>query len=126
MAENDCLSRVFGGERGRVGDMIGQGGLEEVRVGLTCIRIRRRCEGGLGPAAADARGARDVCVRQEQVVVQLQLTGENVQGSAEDLHKIKVFKEVNSELRVRPAQPSDDAAQINKYSIVSVFKQYNS
>lgn len=63
--------------------MIGQGGLEEVRVGLTCIRIRQRCEGGLRPAAAVARGARyfpilrDVCVRQEQVVVHLQLTGEN-------------------------------------------------
>lgn len=35
------------GETGRYGDTIGQGGLEEVRVGLTCIRIRRRCEGAL-------------------------------------------------------------------------------
>lgn len=73
MAENDCLSRVFWGERGRVGDMIGQGGLEEVRVGLTCIRIRQRCEGGLRPAAAVARGARyfplqDVCVRQSRLL----------------------------------------------------------
>lgn len=46
--------------------MIGQGGLEEVRVGLTCIRIRQRCEGSLRPPAAVAQGAshsllRDVC-----------------------------------------------------------------
>lgn len=37
--------------------MIGQGGLEEVRVGLTCIRIRQRCEGSLRPTAAVAQGA---------------------------------------------------------------------
>lgn len=54
-------------ERGRDGDMIGQWGLEEVRVGLTCIRIRQRCEGSLGPTAAVAQGAshfslQDVCV----------------------------------------------------------------
>lgn len=47
--------------------MIGQGGLEEVRVRLTCIRIRRRCEGSRGPTAAVARGAshfplQNVCV----------------------------------------------------------------
>lgn len=63
----------MGGERGRVGDMIGQGGLEEVRVGLTCIRIRQRCEGSLRPAAAVAQGAshfslQDVCGWQKQVV----------------------------------------------------------
>lgn len=50
MAENDCM-------RGRVGDTIGQGGLEEVRVGLTCVRIRQRREGSLGPTAAVAQGA---------------------------------------------------------------------
>lgn len=57
MAENDCMSGVCGGERGRGGDMIGQRGLEEVRVGLTCIRIRQRCEGSLEPTAAVAQGA---------------------------------------------------------------------
>lgn len=37
--------------------MIGQRGLEEVRVGLTCIRIRHCCEGSLRPTAAVAQGA---------------------------------------------------------------------
>lgn len=36
------------GETGRDGDTIGRGGLEEVRVGLTCTRIRRRRGGTLG------------------------------------------------------------------------------
>lgn len=66
VAENDCM-------RGRVGDTIGQGGLEEVRVGLTCMRIRQRCEGSLGPTAAVAQGAghfplQDGCVSASLVV----------------------------------------------------------
>lgn len=44
-ALNDCMSCsravgwCWGG--GGVGDMISQGGLQEVRVGLTCIRIKQ-------------------------------------------------------------------------------------
>lgn len=44
-AVNDCMSGEYvggwcwGGVR--VGDMISQGGLEEVRVGLTCMRIKQ-------------------------------------------------------------------------------------
>ena len=41
-------SRVCGGERGRSADMIGQRGLEEVIVGLTCMRIRQHCGGASG------------------------------------------------------------------------------
>lgn len=76
--------------------MIGQGGLEEVRVGLTCIRIRQRCEGSLRPAAAVAQGAshftlQDVCVWQKQVVVHLQHTSKNLQSSSEYLCKTKLL-----------------------------------
>lgn len=68
--------------------MIGQGGLEEVRVGLTCIRIRQHCEGSLRPTAAVAQSASDfslldVCVWQKQVVVYLQHTSKNLQSSSE-------------------------------------------
>lgn len=38
--------RVGEGEAGREGDRIGQGGLEEVGVGLTCRRIRRASGSG--------------------------------------------------------------------------------
>lgn len=37
--------------------MIGQLGLEEVIVGLTCMRIRQHCEGSLRPTAAVDQGA---------------------------------------------------------------------
>lgn len=60
--------------------MIGQGGLEEVRVGLTCIRIRQRCEGSLRPTAAVAQGAshfplQDVCVFLLTDKIQLYVCG---------------------------------------------------
>ena len=77
VAENDCMSGAYWrGGRGRAGDMIGQAGLKEVRVGLTCIRIRQRCEERRGPAAAVAQGAshsprQDVCVRCTGKILQL-------------------------------------------------------
>lgn len=73
MDENDCMIRVYEGERGKSGDMIGHRGLEEVIVGLTCIRIRQHCWGSLRPTAVVAKGASHfVCVYASRSTDELQ------------------------------------------------------